>query len=176
MSGPSGNQLVLFSLKSFYFVEGNIRTLGKTKLTVSLGIWHEVYIIIHIKECINRPPLWKRSIIHVRVTKKNTTYQGLSWTPSHFLKNIIIVVWKYYHPILFYNHITYPVKGVWWQSSNWCLDRRCRQMKPSLISGTTSTTVILVTFKSTRHLWNRSTPQRQVSFYFLPFSLSKQAN
>ena len=43
MSGPSGNQLVLFSLESWCFrdkVEGNIRTLGKTKLTVSLGIWH----------------------------------------------------------------------------------------------------------------------------------------
>ena len=35
MSGPSGNQLVLFSLES---VEGNIRTLGKTKLAVSLRI------------------------------------------------------------------------------------------------------------------------------------------
>ena len=36
MPGPSGNHLVLFSRESDY-VSGNIRTLGKTKLTVSPG-------------------------------------------------------------------------------------------------------------------------------------------
>ena len=43
MPGPSGNQLVLFSLESWCLPRlrlGNIRTLGETKLTVSLGIWH----------------------------------------------------------------------------------------------------------------------------------------
>ena len=41
MSGPSGNQLVLFPESpdvSRDKVEGNIKNLGKTKLAVSLGI------------------------------------------------------------------------------------------------------------------------------------------
>ena len=42
MSGPLGNQLVLFfpssSDVSLDFVSGNIRTRGKTKLTISVGI------------------------------------------------------------------------------------------------------------------------------------------
>ena len=47
MSDPSGNQLVLFSLDfSRDEVEGNIRTLGKTKLTASLKIQHYVYNIV----------------------------------------------------------------------------------------------------------------------------------
>ena len=40
MSGPSGNQLVCFPSSpdvSLGFVSGDIRTLGKTKLTVSSG-------------------------------------------------------------------------------------------------------------------------------------------
>ena len=43
MYGPEGNQLVLFSFDSGVSrekVEGNIRALGKTKLTVSLGAIH----------------------------------------------------------------------------------------------------------------------------------------
>ena len=43
MYGISGNQLVLFPSSpdvSPDEVEGNIRTLGKTKLTVSLGTVH----------------------------------------------------------------------------------------------------------------------------------------
>ena len=38
MSGSSRNQLLLFSLKSWW-------TLRKTKLTVSLEIWHQVYVL-----------------------------------------------------------------------------------------------------------------------------------
>ena len=51
MHGPSGNQLVFFPSSpdvSLDFVSGNIKTLGKTKLTVSLGTnIVKVYIVVY---------------------------------------------------------------------------------------------------------------------------------
>ena len=40
VSGPSRNQLLLFSLKSWW-------TLRKTKLTLSVEFWHQVYVLQH---------------------------------------------------------------------------------------------------------------------------------
>ena len=68
-------------------------------------------IIIHSKECMNRLPLRKRSIIQVRVTKKielTQAYHGL-----HQISLRLHISMK-----TFSSNLICPVKGVWLQSSN----------------------------------------------------------